>query len=408
MIERTIYSTLLELLAMKPAVLITGSRQVGKTTLCEKLSNDLGMGYVTLADAEERLLAVNDPEMFIKVHGYPLIIDEIQYAPNLFETIESVIDKERFGNPDSHGLFVFTGSQKHRLMEGVTQTMSGRVGIVSMSAITLSEEFSLPEHPFRISPEEAFARSALVGGENIFRKIVRGMYPEIVSKKGLAPGRFYADYVDTYIMRDVSEIINIRDRLKFRSFMEVVASLTGQVLSYETISNAVGIDLKTVKSWLSVLEAGDIVFTLQPYSDRSIVKRVSKRPKIYMRDTGLACYLAKIPDAKILESSFLKGPMAETFIINEIMKTHSNRGLETPFFHFRASGRAEIDLLMLYDGKIGMVECRSGMSFGASDVSAFGKLTTSLEKEGCIVCSADRPYPIEKGTYALPVWTIGC
>lgn len=127
-----------------------------------------------------------------------------------------------------------------------------------------------------------------------------------------------------------------------------------------------------------------------------------------MRDTGLACYLAKIPDANILESSYLKGPMVETFIINEIMKTHSNRGLETPFFHFRASERTEIDLLMLYDGKINMIECKSGITISPSDASAFGRLATTLGKGGCVVCSADNPYPISEGIYALPVWTIGC
>lgn len=408
MIQRAVYDTIKNLLGLKPAVLITGARQVGKTTLCGLLKKEMGIGYVTLADSNERQLAVTDPEMFIKVHGYPLIIDEIQYAPGLFETIESVIDRERFSDPDAHGLFVLTGSQKYRLMEGVTQTMSGRVGIIDIPPISLSEEFGLQESPFAIDPEASFRRSSgTPDGTGMLPRIVRGMYPEIMTKKKLSPQRFYSDYVESYIMRDVSEIINIRDRQKFRLFMEVVASLTGQVLSYETVSKAVSVDSKTVRSWLSILEAGDIITLLEPYSDRSVAKRVSKRPKIYMKDTGLACYLAKVPDEKILSSSYLRGPMAETFMINEIMKTHSNRGLETPFFYYRDSNGNEVDLVMLYGGKLNMIECKSGISYGPEDIKAFGRLPTDLEKDGCIICMADAPYPVTKDVYAIPLKTVG-
>lgn len=408
MIDRAIYETIKEQISLKPVVLITGARQVGKTTVCGMLSKESGIPYVTLADAEKRRMASTDPEMFIKVHGYPLIIDEIQYAPQLFEAIESVVDRERFTDPDAHGLFILTGSQRYRLMEGISQTMSGRVGMVDMQTVSLSEEYGLSERPFTVSPESAFARKKeIANGTDIFSKIIRGMYPEIISKRGLTPQRFYSDYVDSYIMRDVSELINVRDRLKFRSFMEIVASMTGQILAYETISKSAGIDLKTVKSWLSVLEAGGIIHILESYSDRSVVKRVAKRPKLYMKDTGLACYLAKIPDAGILISSYLKGPMVETFIINEIMKTHLNKGLDTPFFYYRDSNGNEVDLLMLYGGKLSMIECKSGSDSGSSDIKAFKTLTSSFDKDGCVVDLSDEPYPITKDVYAIPVNLIG-
>ena len=408
MIERAILPTIKDLFGLKPVVLITGARQVGKTTLCGIMRKEFDIEYVTLADNNERMLAMNDPEMFIKTHGYPLIIDEIQYAPRLFDTIESIIDKERLNDPEVHGLFILTGSQKYRLMEGISQSMSGRVGIIDVPAISISEEYGLNESPFIIDPESSIERAPMIDdGMDMYSRIIRGMYPEIVTKKRMSPQRFYSDYVDTYIMRDVSEMINVKDRQRFRSFMEIVASFTGQVLVYETISKAVGIDQKTVKSWLSVLEAGDIITMLEPYSDRSVTKRVAKRPKLYMKDTGLACYLAKIPDEKILMSSYLKGPMMETFIISEIMKTHRNKGLETPFFYYRDSNDNEVDLVMLYDGKLNMIECKSGISFGPSDIKAFGRLATGLEKKGCIVCLTDMPYPITKNEYAIPLKTIG-
>ncbi len=408
MIDRSILPTIKDQFGLKPVVLITGARQVGKTTLCGIIRKEFDIEYVTLADNNERMLARTDPEMFIKTHGYPLIIDEVQYAPGLFETIESVVDRARFNDPEVHGLFVLTGSQKYRLMEGISQSMSGRVGIVDVPTISLSEEYGLHENPFTINHESSFERASTIEDDmSMYSRTIRGMYPEILTKKRLSPQRFYSDYVDTYIMRDVSELINVKDRQKFRSFMEIVASFTGQVLVYETISKAVGIDQKTVKSWLSVLEAGDIITLLEPYSDRSVRKRVAKRPKLYMKDTGLACYLAKIPDEKILMSSYLKGPMMETFMINEIMKTHLNKGLETPFFYYRDSNDNEVDLVMLYDGKLNMIECKSGISFGPSDIKAFVRLATSLEKIGCIVCLSDAPYPITKNEYALPLKTIG-
>ncbi len=408
MIPRAVYPTIKSLIEVKPVVLITGARQVGKTTLCGMLSKDLGIPYVTLADMDKRRLAENDPMMFFKVNGCPLIIDEIQYAPGLFEYIESIVDRERLRDPDSRGLFILTGSQAYRLMEGVTQTMSGRVGIIDVPAISLSEEYGLSERPFTISPENAFVRAGRVhDGTGTLERIVRGMYPEVVSK-GVPSQRYYSDYVETYIMRDVSEMINIRDRNKFRSFMEVVASLTGQVLAYESIAKAAGIDQKTAKGWLSVLEAGGIIEFLQPYSDSSVVKRVAKRPKMYMRDTGLACYLAGVPDARILFSSYLRGRMVETFMIGEIMKTHVNGGLDTPFFYYRDSNNNEVDLVMLFNGKLSMIECKSGADLGLSDIKNFGRLATSLEKTGCAVCLADVPYPIAKDVYAIPVKTIGC
>ncbi len=408
MIERSVYQAVKELFSMKPAVLITGARQTGKTTLCWMLSKELGIPYVTLSDSDERQLASTDPDMFIKIHGYPLIIDEIQYAPTLFETLESIIDKERYGNPDCHGLFVLTGSQSYRLMEGISQTMSGRISMVNVSAISISEELGLPEKPFTISPETSFSRNKEVPKDlELMDIIFRGMYPEIIINKKMTPQQFYSDYVDTYIMRDVSELINVKDRQKFRSFMETVAALSGQVINYGSVAKTVSIDQRTAKNWLSVLEAGDIITILRPYSDTSVVKRVAKRPKIYMKDTGLTCYLAKIPDPKMLRSSYLKRSFTETFIINEIIKTHTNKGLVTPFFYYRDSNGNEIDLLMLYDGKLNMIECKSGMTYNPSDIKAFGRLHTSHDKEGCVVCLSEKPYPITKDVYAIPAKTIG-
>lgn len=408
MIKRTILSTVLNAINYKPAVLMTGAMQVGKTTLCQEIKERLGFGYVTLADSNERRIASRDPAEFLKLHPCPVIIDEVQYAPELFVEIESVIDAERMKDPKVHGLFVLTGSQAYNLMENVTQSLAGRITILTVPPISLSEEHGTEEHPFRIDPEEAYRNAIGSTAEwDLYAKVFRGMYPEIVTDKKQSPGTFYSDYTDTYILRNVSQITNIQDKDRFRSFMEITASLTGQELVYETLTNALGTDPKTVKRWLSILIAGNIIFLLEPYSDRSVTKRVTKRPKIYFRDTGLACYLCRIPTADMLIASYLKGPMTETFIVNEIMKTHENNGLKTPFFYYRDNNRNEIDLLMLYDGKLNMIECKAGTEYGTGDIKTFQRIQTTFVKKGCIVCNCDKPYPITKEVYAIPIRTIG-
>ncbi len=407
MIKRSVYDTILRTISAKPVTLITGARQVGKTTLCNALKDEIGAEYVTLADHDERELAKRDPYMFLAIHKAPLIIDEVQYAPELFQEIESIVDRERLRDPLVNSLFILASSQSYGLMKDVTQSLSGRIGIVTVPTISLCEEAGVDERPFRIDPIDAFAAGSEIEMTDLPKKVIRGMYPELLMNDRISAASFYSDYVDTYIMRDVSEMVNVQDKDRFRSFMEVVASLTGQELVYETITKAIGADVKTIKRWLSVLVAGDIIRLLEPYSDVSVTKRVSKRPKIYFKDTGLACFLARIPDERILFSSYLKGPMMETFIVNEIIKTHENKGLKTPFFYYRDNNNVEIDLVMLYDGVLSMIECRSGHTYDKGDIKAFDRLSTNLDRIGCIVCNCNRPYPITREVYALPLRSVG-
>ncbi|MDR3206138.1 MAG: DUF4143 domain-containing protein [Candidatus Methanoplasma sp.] len=191
-------------------------------------------------------------------------------------------------------------------------------------------------------------------------------------------------------------------------FTGSAASLTGQELVYDMIANAVGVDVKTVQSWIGVLAAGGVIHLLQPYSAGSTVKRIVKRPKIYFCDTGLACHLAKVTDAATLRAGYLKGPMTKTFIVNEIMKSYRNNREEAGFYYYRDSSMNEIDLMILRNGMLSLIECRSGMTFDASDVKAFGRMEKSDYTVGpsCIICLTERPYPITKGVYALPITSI--
>lgn len=409
MIPRTILTVIEERLKFRPVVLITGARQCGKTTICKIISEKYGMNYVTLADRTERINAKLDPELFLKTHPAPLIIDEVQYVPELFQTLEEIVDRALFEGKKCEGMYVLAGSQVFRLMEGVTQSMAGRIGIIDMVALSQSEIAGRDEIPFAVDPENNVRRSGELNFtvDSFYERLVRGSYPELYKKPDMPASAFYSDYVSTYIEKDVSQIINIKDMLKFEEFMELTASLTGQELIYENISNAVGIDGKTAKSWIGVLERSGIIHLLRPYTDGSPVKRMTKRPKIYFWDTGLACYLAKVADAPSLRAGYLRGPMVETYIINEIMKSHRNNGKNTGFHYFRDQSN-EIDLVMAADGILTLAECKSGMTYDANDVKAFDRLGCSLLKIGpsCLICLTEKMYPLKKDVYALPVTSI--
>jgi predicted AAA+ superfamily ATPase len=410
MIDRTALAVIEESIRLKPITLITGARQVGKTTLCSLIGKKYGFGYVSLADISERTSAERDPEMFLRTHGTPLIIDEVQYAPVLFDHIEAIVDRHKFENGSNEGMFVLTGSQAYNLMENVTQSMAGRVSIVRMSPLSLSEILSRTEIPFKVDFENNIRRSLQqkLGLDEIYEMIVRGSYPELYEKKSLKTNKFYSDYVESYITRDVSQMINLKDQGKFLDFMQLLSSLTGQELVYNNIANTLGLNIKTIQSWVGILVAGDIIHLLQPYSERSTVKRIVKRPKIYFSDTGLACYLSKIFDADTLKSGYLRGPMVETFIVNEILKSYRNNGEDAGFYYYRDSQMNEIDLMILRNGILSLIECKSGMMFDASDVGAFSRLGRSDYTIGpsCIICLTEKPYPVKEGVYALPVTSI--
>lgn len=409
MIERTIYSEIEKSIRQKPVTLITGARQVGKTTLCKKLSTEHSIRYVTLKDRATRELAVNDPEQFLDHYGFPLIIDEIQFAPQLFETIETRVDQEKFANDENSGMYVLTGSQAYNLMEKVTESMAGRVSVIRMSTLSTSEIIGRHEEPFTIDKDKNIKRSydAELDYDHIIEMIFNGSYPEMHVGKELTASEFYSDYVDTYIDRDISQMLNVRDKEKFHSFMQVTASLTGQELVYDNIAKNVGIDMKTCKSWMSVLIAGDIVHFLQPYSERSTIKRVVKHPKLYFWDTGLACHLARIPDAKTLMSSYLKGPMVETFIINEIEKTYRNKKMDPSLYYYRSSKNVEVDFVMIREGKISLVECKSNSTIKSSEINGFNDIRSNYADGGkCVICLTSKPYPIKPEIYALPISSI--
>ncbi len=411
MIKRTIYPYILKSIKNKPITLITGARQVGKSTLCKELVHDLGFNYISLDNLRERQSAINDPEMFLQIHKWPLIVDEVQHAPKLFDIIEQIVNEEKFTNGKNYGMYVLTGSQTFKLLESVSESMAGRVSIIRMSPLSVSEINEKEELPFEIDIIKSQNRTKdyRIDINNLFKMIVKGMYPELYDNKELDFEMFYSDYVDTYINKDVSKILKLTDKLKFQNFMEILASMTGEELVYDTIAKAVGVSIPTIQSWISVLVAGDIIHLLQPYNENFILKRVVKRPKIYFWDTGLACYLARLNDSDTLRVSRFCGRFVETYIVNEIMKSYQNNAKKPNFYYYRDSDQKEIDLIILNKGKLNFIECKSGVSFKLSDVSSFETLekrTNYLIEKKCIVCNTNTVYSLGDNVIVLPITAI--
>ncbi len=406
MIKRTIYDQILNSIKSKPVTLITGARQVGKSTICFEFEK-MGFGYVSLDNSRDRELAKQDPDLFLQLHPWPVIIDEIQRAPELFESIEEIVNNEKRKRTDNYGMFILTGSQVYKLMKGVSESLAGRVSIIHMMPLSRNEIIGRKEDVFEfdlIKIQKRANDNPLTAIE-LFDNIVKGFYPELYSNSLLKVQKFYSDYVETYIERDVSDLVNVKDKLLFRRFMELVASLTGEELVYDNIAKIIGVDKKTIMSWLGVLVAGDIIYLLEPYNEISISKRIVKRPKLYFTDTGLACYLARLTSGEILQNSNFSGRFMETYIINEIKKSYVNNGVEPNFYYYRDNNMNEIDLVIVQDGKLHRVECKTGINFNNSAVKGFKQLDNTNYQIGtkAIICNSDKIYPLDDDVYVLPI-----
>ena len=406
MIKRTILKEIELSVKSRPITLITGARQVGKSTLAQLFMKD-GFSYVSLDNSRERELARKDPSMFLELHPWPLIIDEVQRAPELFEALEEKVNKEKMNNSRNYGMYIITGSQMYKLMEKVTESMAGRVSIIHMLPLSRNEILGREEKIFTFDLNEINkkASSNPLSIKALFKDIVHGYYPELYSNELLISERYYSDYIESYIERDVSDMINIKDKFAFRRFMELLGSLTGEELIYDNIAKIIGVDTKTIKSWVSILVAGDIIYLLEPYNEYSITKRIVKRPKIYFNDTGLASYLAKINSSETLESSFLSGRFVETYIINELRKSYVNNGKNPNFYYYRDNNMNEIDLIIIEDGKMYRIECKSGINFNLSSIKGFKQVENTnykISRSG-IICNTDSIYPLKENIYVIPI-----
>lgn len=405
MYKRTLSDTIHAVSESFPVLMLTGPRQVGKTTLLEMCAAGK-RAYVTLDDLDARRLAQSDPALFLQTWQPPLIIDEVQYAPQLFSAIKMRVDREK-----RNGLFWLTGSQKFHLMRGITESLAGRVAIVDLLGLSNAEFEGRADssHPFVPTPEWiARARQAAIpatdGLMGIYTRIWLGAFPRLNEQGPAARNLFYRSYIQTYIQRDVQDMLRVTDQTTFNRFLGAVAARTGQLLNYASLARDVEIDNKTVKSWMSILEASGLVYLLQPYH-RNLTKRLVKTPKLYFLDTGLAAYLTKWPDTASLQAGSMSGALLETWLFAEILKSYWHNGLEANVFFYRDIDQREVDLVIEVGDTLYPVEFKKTASPSAGAARQFAVLE-KLGKTvgpGAVLCFVERDIPLSSQVTAVPV-----
>lgn len=404
-IKRDLEKKILSLSQEYSAVLITGPRQVGKTTVLHQLMNE-ARAYVTLDDLEERALARNDPALFLQMHSRPILIDEVQYAPQLFSYIKIEID-----NGAAPGSFWLTGSQAFRMMELAQESLAGRAALLHMPSLSQHEIFGSGDNSeFVIELDALKTRAdthAVADMQEIYRRIWNGSMPGLVSGRFSDRDIFYSSYLQTYIDRDVSELVNLTDKLVFRDFIRSAACRAGQMLNVHDIAQDVGVSDDTAKRWLQVLEKSDIIFYLRPYSN-NLLKRTVKTPKMYFFDTGLIAYLTKYSSPEILANGALNGAILENYVVAEIMKTYHNQGKECLLWYYRDKEMREIDLIMESDGQLHPLEIKRSVNPGKELVGAFEVLDKGRvpRGKGAVLCMRPALSAIDRENYIVPVWMV--
>lgn len=406
-ISRHMEARIMELSCSYSAILLTGPRQAGKTTMLRKLAEKekIGRRYVTLDDLAERDMAKNDPALFLQLHQPPVLIDEVQYAPELFTYIKIHIDK--FHNP---GDFWMTGSQIFRLMRGVQESLAGRVALLHMSPLSQREITGAACAPFTTDMERLLAerdRIRPVSTPELFGRLWQGSMPGLIS--GQIPDRnvFYSSYLSTYIERDVRELSGSVDALKFNRFVTSAAARCSQLLNYKAMADDADIDVQTAKDWINILETLGIVFLLHPYSN-NVLKRTIKTPKLYFYDTGLVCYLTRWSSPEVAETGAMSGALLENFTVSEIVKGYQNAGLEPYLYFYRDRDAKEIDVVLEGDGKLCPLEIKKTAVPDRRLVRVFSVLEKSSMQvgTGAILCMADAFSAFDRNHLIVPIWMI--
>jgi len=386
-----------------PVLLVTGARQVGKTTFLRHLS-EKERAYVTLDDPLLLDLAKRDPALFFQRFRPPVLIDEIQYAPELLRYIKMEVDRAGRSN-----LFWLTGSQHFHLMKGVSESLAGRVAVVHLLGFSRREIVgqSSQSRPFMPTPSEIADRKPGGGSldlRELYSLIWRGSFPAIALNKRMDRNMFYSSYVQTYLQRDVRDLARVGDEMAFLRFLRIAAARTGQLLNLTEFARDADVAVNTAKNWLSILEASGIVYLLKPYHT-SVSKRLIKTPKLYLLDTGLSAYLTEWSSPQTLEAGAMSGAILETWILSELLKGYWHNGLEAPFYYYRDKDMKEIDLLILQDGTIYPLEFKKTASPGVRDIRHFG----ALEKlrmpigPGGVICLVEQSLPISESAMSIPL-----
>lgn len=404
-ITRNLESVVMQVSDEYPVILVTGPRQAGKTTMLQKLMVGTSRKYVSLDDLNERNLAKTDPELFLQLHKPPVLIDEVQYAPELFIYIKIYVDKTH-----SPGDFWLTGSQVFKLMHGVQESLAGRVAVLTLTSLSQAEICGGKMEPFCVDLEMLAKRSMQrkpADTEEIYGRIFKGSMPALISGQNSNSQIFYSSYLSAYIERDVRELSSSVDSLKFMKFITAVAARCGQMLNLADIARDTDINQKQAKDWMGILETLGIVFYLHPYSN-NMLKRMLKTPKLYFYDTGLVSYLTKWSSPEALESGAMNGAILENYVVAEIRKTYLNCGREPFMYYYRDKDVKEIDIVLEHDGLLNPIEIKKISNPSPELTGVFHLLDhASVQRaKGAVLCMKPALSAIDRENYIVPIWMI--
>lgn len=394
---------------------IYGSRQVGKSTTVRKLFKDFN--YVTLDDNDNLELALNNPKRFLEIYKWPLIIDEVQKASNLLNYLKIIVDNQRFKcletNEERQIMYVLTGSNQFELQNGISESLAGRTAILDMSSMTQLEALKIKGNVFKPYIDELLEKERSINIKyanqtEIFERIFRGGMPNRVT--GLQERDiFFRSYLDTYMEKDVRKLISASNEMEFRKFMSYLSLRTAQEVSYEVFARELGINVKTIKRWLSILETSGIIILLEPYM-ANLSNRIIKAPKLYFMDTGLCAYLCKWPNAEMLRDCAMGGAFFETFVVSEIFKSFYNHAENPKFYlyYYRDIDQKEVDLLYIEGNSIYPIEIKKGI-FPNKPTKNFNVLKKyNMEiKPGLVIDCTDQIRPINDNAYTFPIYLLG-
>ena len=402
-VPRTLESFGLTASQQFPVLLVTGARQVGKTTFLRHLS-EAGRAYVTLDDPLVLDLARRDPALFFQRFRPPLLIDEIQYAPGLLPYIKMEVDRVR-----SPGAFWLTGSQHFHLMRGVSESLAGRVAVVSLLGFSRREMIGQGRGggPFLPTLHEIAEREGSGGHvslRELYRLIWRGSFPAIALNEEMDRDLFFSSYLQTYLQRDVRDLARVGDEMAFLRFLRIAAARTGQLLNLSQFARDADISVNTAKNWLSIMQASGLVYLLEPYHS-NLSKRLIKSPKLYFLDTGLCAYLTAWSSPETLEAGAMSGAVLETWILSELLKSYWHHGRRAPFFYYRDRDTREVDLLIVQDDVMYPLEFKKTASPGSADIRHFGALAKLGMRvgQGGVICLIERSLPLSDSALAIPV-----
>ena len=417
--ERTLEKKLRNINDTFPVLMLTGPRQVGKSTLLAKMA-EKGRRIVSLDDLSIRAQAKQDPALFLQRHSPPVLIDEIQYAPELLDYIKVYVDAEK-----RCGDYWLTGSQTFHMMKGVSQSLAGRVGVVRMLGLSNSEIIGKHAPPFEVEPQRLIRRLGEVPPMNLtelFARIFKGSMPRLYETPDTDRDSYFGSYLETYISRDVKDLSQVADELAFLNFIRIVAARTATNVNYDTLASEAGVSAPTAKQWLSILVSSGLVALIPPFSNNAL-KRVVKAPRMYFLDTGLCAFVCRWPNAEVLESGAMDGAFFETWVVSEIYKSYINNGQNPPLYFYRDGNRKEIDLIIYAGATVNPVEIKKGAA--PKDAVKHFSVLKPIEKEpsdedvfsgaahlkteigtGAVICMPVDILPIDRKNWYIPAWII--